>query len=144
MVYPSCLASCQTTEKIRKYQEDLKTSFKYSLVPSPTPKTKILSIVPENCWNIEIKRDLVVLHFTWKLKFVSNISPMAVKTREDLILNILALKLHFPCKCLSHFQFRDVFLHVPVRAKCSFIIVIKVKLFKVFWVSCSGCALITS
>ena len=38
-----------------EYQENLKTSFNYSLVPSLTPKMKILSILAKNCGKIEIE-----------------------------------------------------------------------------------------
>ena len=34
--------------RLRKYQEDLKTSYNYSLVLSPAPKIKILSILAKN------------------------------------------------------------------------------------------------
>ena len=35
--------------------ENLKTSLDYSLVPSLTPKLKILLILPQNCCKIEIE-----------------------------------------------------------------------------------------
>ena len=35
--------------KISKYQENVKTSLNYSLVPSLTPKIKFLSILPKSC-----------------------------------------------------------------------------------------------
>ena len=37
----------RVAERIKKYQENLKTSLNYSLVPSATPKMKILSILPK-------------------------------------------------------------------------------------------------
>ena len=50
IVYTSCSTSCQTTENlgsqgIGKYQENLKTSKSYSLVPSLPLKMKFLSIL---------------------------------------------------------------------------------------------------
>ena len=35
--------------KISKYQENVKTSLNYSLVPNLTPKIKFLSILPKSC-----------------------------------------------------------------------------------------------
>ena len=37
-------------KEIRECQEDLKTLLNCSLMPSLTPKMKILSTLPKNCW----------------------------------------------------------------------------------------------
>ena len=52
LVYMSCLTSCRTTEdpgaeEIRKYQENLKTSQNFCLVPSPPPEMK-MSVLAKN------------------------------------------------------------------------------------------------
>ena len=41
--------------KIRKGQENLKTSYNYKLVASLSPKIKIVLMLAKNCWKIEIK-----------------------------------------------------------------------------------------
>ena len=71
LIYTSCLMSCQRTKdlgskKIRKYQENLETSYNYCLVICPPPEIKILSVLVEissknRNWTFPIVR-----YFTWK------------------------------------------------------------------------------
>ena len=58
LVYMSCLTSCQSTydlgsQKIRKVQNNVKTSWNYNLLPSLSPKKEILSVIAKGSFNIE-------------------------------------------------------------------------------------------
>ena len=45
----------RVAERLRKGQENFKTSYNYNLVPSVPPKIQVLLILAKNCWKIEIK-----------------------------------------------------------------------------------------
>ena len=80
MVYTRCFTSCQTTydigsKKIRKFQENLKTSRNYRLVPSFPLAMKILSVLAKS-----------YCYFAWNLKFVSSILPRIFSGNSCLIL----------------------------------------------------------
>ena len=80
---------------IEKCQENLKISYNYSLVPSLSPKIKILSILAKNSENKELNFS-VVSYFAWNLKFVSNILFMILVIQLALAaISIIAFRIPF-------------------------------------------------
>ena len=55
LVYSSCLAEQLRILEIRKVQNNVKTSWNYTLVPNLPPKNKILSILAKYSLKIEIE-----------------------------------------------------------------------------------------
>ena len=41
--------------RLRKDQENLKTSYSFNLLPSLSPKPRIFLMLAKNCWKIEMK-----------------------------------------------------------------------------------------
>ena len=71
LIYTSYLTSSQTSKdftwKIRKYQENLQTSYNFCLAICPLPEIKILSVVVELSWKTNWASP-IVHYFTWKLE----------------------------------------------------------------------------
>ena len=86
LVYTSCLRSCRTTYEIRKVQDNVKTSWKYTLVLIlPPPPKRIVNtsqrLLENRNWTFP-----VVHYFTWKLEFFSNIFSLLVSRNSFLLL----------------------------------------------------------
>ena len=68
----------RVAERLKTYQENLKTADNYCLLLSPFRKMKILLIPTKISWKTETELFHVVHYFTWKLQFASNILGMVI------------------------------------------------------------------
>ena len=72
LVYTSRFTNCRTTYKIREYQNNVKTSYKYSLVLS-RPRNENFVSTSKNLLKGRNWTFAVVRYFIWKIEFVENI-----------------------------------------------------------------------